>query len=194
MFSRAVFLDRDGVLINDVCGLTRSSDIKFYNYVSSALNFLHEAGFLLVVVTNQTVVARGLISEQDVKTLNQHINTLLQKQNCAGIDGFYFCPHHPDATLPEFRMKCNCRKPYPGMLTNAAEELQIDLKKSYMVGDRISDIIAGHRAGCTSIQVQTGKHNDAPIHSDGIDLSIKPDFVCADLLKATEIILENRDR
>ena len=98
--------------------------------------------------------------------------------------------NRPNATLPQYRVECHCRKPRPGLLLRAAQELDLDLGASYMVGDRISDIIAGQRAGCRTILVQTGMHTAPPIKSpDAIDTSLEPDYVCPDLSAAVEIIL-----
>ena len=186
----AVFLDRDGVLTRDIGLLTRSDQVELYTYAPQAIRRLQEAGFAVVVVSNQTVVARGLASEQDVELTHARIQELLQKSGGGQIDRFYFCPHHPNATLPQYRVECDCRKPRSGLLLQAAQELDLDLGASYMVGDRISDIIAGQRAGCRTILVRTGMHTAPPIESpDALDMSVEPDYVCADLSAAVEIIL-----
>ena len=190
MTRRAVFLDRDGVLIRDSDLLTRCDQVELYACAPQAIRQLREAGFALVVVSNQTVVARGLASEQDVERIHAWIQQLLRTLGGDEIDRFYFCPHHPNATLPQYRVDCECRKPRPGLLLRAAQELKLDLAASYMIGDRISDIIAGQRAGCRTILVQTGKHTAPPIESpEVLDMSVEPDCVCADLGEAVEIIL-----
>ena len=187
----AVFLDRDGVLIRDVHLLTRCDQVELYACAPRAVRRLQEAGFVVVVVSNQTVVARGLASKQDVERIHAWIQELLRMSGGGETDRFYFCPHHPNATLPQYRVECDCRKPRPGLLLRAAQELDLDLGASHMVGDRISDIIAGQRAGCRTILVQTGMHTAPPIEApDAIDTSLKPDYVCADLSAAVEIILE----
>jgi D-glycero-D-manno-heptose 1,7-bisphosphate phosphatase len=187
---KAVFLDRDGVLIHDVHLLTRCDQVELYACAAQAIHDLHGAGFIVVVVTNQTVVARGLASEQEVKQVHAWIQELLHKVEGAQVDRFYFCPHHPNASLPAYRMECSCRKPSPGMLHRAACDLSIDLQSSWMVGDRISDIIAGSRAGCRTILVETGKHTDPPIESKDLDVTgISADFCCADLIAAVKMIL-----
>ncbi len=186
----AVFLDRDGVIIRDVHLLTRSSEIQLYPYSAAAIRALKDAGFLVIVVSNQTVVARGLATEADVERMNAEIQRLLQQATGASIDAFYSCPHHPHATMPAYRVICECRKPRPGLLLRAAQEHHVDLAASYMVGDRITDIIAGKRAGCTSVLVQTGAHTHKPIETDE-DLSRfdgQPDFICADLGEAVDYI------
>lgn len=146
----------------------------------------------MIVVTNQPVVARGMASETEVEEINEYIELALHRGEGGAIDRFYYCPHHPNADVSRYRVECECRKPRPGMLITAAEEMDLDLGASYMVGDRPSDIIAGHRAGCLTILVETGMQNAPPIESpDALDENAEPDFVCTDLMEATELILEN---
>ena len=185
MSRRAVFLDRDGVLIRDVNLLTRTDQIEVYDCVPAALHRLKDAGWVLIVASNQTVVARGLATEQQVEALNFHLQSLLNHS----FDGWYFCPHHPNATLPTYRQDCECRKPRPGMLLQAARDLDIDLLASYMVGDRPSDIQAGFQAGCRTILLNTGKEL-APTIESSIRITARPDYVCPDLAAAADIILE----
>lgn len=191
MARRAVFLDRDGVLIHDIDLLTRCAQVELYACAPQAIHRLREAGFAIVVVSNQTVIARGLASEQDVELVHAWIQQLLRTSGGGEIDRFYFCPHHPNATLPQYRVACDCRKPRPGMLLQAAQEMNLDLGASYMVGDRISDIVAGQRAGCRTILVQTGKHQAPPIETADVrEMTAELDYVCADLGAAVEIILD----
>ncbi len=187
----AVFLDRDGVLLEDVDLLTDPSQIKVLPGVPQTLKRLKHSDFELVVVTNQTVIARGLTSEQGVLEIHAHMEQLIEQAGGPRLDGFYFCPHHPNATLAAFRIDCDCRKPRPGLLLRAAKERAIDLKSSFMVGDRITDIIAGARAGCRTILVQTGRHLAPPIEtSEPLDKTIQPDHICADLYAAADWILK----
>ena len=189
MSRAAVFLDRDGVLIREVGLLTRCEDVELLPGAASAVRDLRAAGFVVVVVTNQTVVARGLASMADVEKVHSHVQAMLGTFD-AGIDAFYYCPHHPQATLPEFRVDCDCRKPRPGMLLRAAAEHDLDLGRSYMVGDRISDIAAGNRAGCYTIQVRTGEHEAAQIEtSDNIDNYGTPLESCEGIGEAARLIL-----
>jgi D,D-heptose 1,7-bisphosphate phosphatase len=183
-----VFLDRDGVLIRDVHLLITRDEVDIFPYVSKAINCLHQAGYIIVVVSNQPVIARGLITEQGVADIHLWIQDLLRQDN-ACIDRFYFCPHHPKADLVQYRFNCECRKPRPGMLLQAAEDLAIDLKSSFMIGDRPSDIVAGHSAGCRTILVETGMHTNSPIESSHLYNLVDPDYICSDLMAATDIIL-----
>lgn len=189
----AIFLDRDGVLIEDVHLLTNPGDIRILEGVSQALRSLKEAGFQLIVISNQTVVARGLITEQEVCAINVEMESLLEQAGGPHLDGFYFCPHHPNATLLAYRITCECRKPQPGLLLRAAREHTLKLGASFMVGDRITDIIAGARAGCQTVLVQTGKHQAPPIETvEPLDESVHPDYTCASLSEAAEWILGAR--
>jgi D-glycero-D-manno-heptose 1,7-bisphosphate phosphatase len=187
---RTVFLDRDGVLVEDIDWLSLPEQIRILPGVPEALRRLAEAGFRLVVVTNQPIVARGLLTEEQLQSL--HL-TLAEKLTAAGaplLRHFYYCPHHPKATLPAYRLDCDCRKPKPGLLLCAAKDLGLDLGASFIVGDRMSDIAAGAAAGCRTILVQTGKHLAPPIQtSTPLDPLLKPDWTCADLPAAAHWIL-----
>ncbi len=186
----AIFLDRDGVLIEDVHLLVNPRDIRVLEGVPQALRDLKDAGLKLIVVSNQTVVARGLIAEQEVYAINAKMEHFLEQTGGPHLDGFYFCPHHPNATLPAYRIACECRKPRPGLLLRAAREHKLGLGGSFAVGDRITDIIAGTRAGCRTVLVQTGKHRAPPIETaEPLNKSVQPDHVCPNLTAAAEWIL-----
>lgn len=178
---RAVFLDRDGTLNVEKDYLYRVEDCELIPGVGKAVRLLNEAGWLVVVVTNQSGVARGYYGEQEVTVLHHYMT---QQLELAGgqIAGWYYCPHHPSGTEP-YNQVCDCRKPLPGMLLRAARELDIDLTQSWMVGDKLADVEAGLAAGCRPVLVQTGYgHQEAAQVSSGVP-------VCADLLAAVELIL-----
>ena len=191
MSTKAIFFDRDGVLNKDVNLLCRIEDIVIPKETIDAFRLLYGTEYKNIVVSNQTVISRGLASENDVDRINQHISDEIFTLTSCRIDRFYICPHHPDATLEKYRKSCDCRKPMPGMLKEAAKDYDIDLARSWMIGDRISDIIAGHRAGCRTIIIRTGMHKEKPIISDDMDLSIAPDYFCDNLLEAVLIILKD---
>lgn len=187
---RAVFLDRDGVLIQDVDLLVKSSQVQTLAGVPDALQRLSAAGFRLIVVTNQTVVARGLITEAEVDEINSTILRCLAEHGAPPIDKVYVCPHHPNATLPAYRIECECRKPRPGMLLQAAKDFNLDLKASFLVGDRITDIIAGAKAGCRTVMVESGLHTAPPIQTvEPIDAGVQPDWISPNLPAAVQWIL-----
>lgn len=191
--NRAVFLDRDGVLIRDVDLLTAPSDVHTLPGVANALKRLAAAGFRLIVVTNQTVVARGLATEAQVDQINAIISQRLASEGAPPLDRFYVCPHHPGATLAAYKIDCQCRKPRPGMLLRGAQDFNVNLSASFLVGDRITDIIAGAKAGCRTVLVRSGRHQAAPIvTSEPLDASIQPDRVCADLATAADWILDSK--
>lgn len=188
--NKTVFLDRDGVIVKDVSLLTEISEIEIPEDVPNALAKLKYEGFKLIIVSNQAVVARGLISEKDVENINADIARQIIHLGGPTFDGFYFCPHHPNATLPEYRQECNCRKPRVGMLLQASKEHNIDLTASFMIGDRITDIIAGKNAGCKTILLKTGMHKKKTIVTvDKIDNTVQADFICDSFPEATDWIL-----
>lgn len=153
---RAVFLDRDGTLIEEVDYLSSPSQVRVLPGVPQALTGLRELGFLAVLVTNQSVIARGLLTEVGLEEVHAEMGRQLGQAPSAEVDAIYYCPHHPYAGNPPYRCICECRKPKPGLLIQAAADLDIDLRHSYMVGDKLSDLEAGWNAGCRSILVLTG--------------------------------------
>jgi D-glycero-D-manno-heptose 1,7-bisphosphate phosphatase len=178
----AVFLDRDGTVIEEVGHLGEPERVVILPGVPEALRRLSAAGFALVLVTNQAGVARGLFTEEDVAAVNGRTAELLAAEGVS-LDGVYHCPHHPDFTGP-----CDCRKPEPGMLRSAAKDLDLDLAGSWMVGDHPSDAGAARAAGARPIIVRTG-HGLLP----GSDHDPGPDAtVVDDLAAAAKLILEAR--
>lgn len=152
---RAVFLDRDGTINVEKTYLHKIEDFEFIAGVPEAIKKLKDAGFLVIVVSNQSGIGRGYFDEQAVETLHEHIQTELAAYGTS-IDAFYFCPHHPVHGVDHYQIDCDCRKGAPGMLLQAAEDYNIDLPRSFMIGDKLADIEAGERADCTPILVLTG--------------------------------------
>lgn len=147
---KAVFLDRDGVVVADKGYVYKRSDFELLVGVPEAIKKLNRANFLVIIVTNQSGVARGYYSEDDLKLFNSYMISKLEKHG-AKIDAIYYCPHYKEAKLDEYRKDCECRKPKPGMLVKAAKEYGIDLNASWVVGDKISDVLAGKAAGCKTL-------------------------------------------
>jgi len=167
----------------------RVDQIELLPGAAAAVRRLRDARLPVVIVTNQPVVARGFVTEEEVLALEAVIEQRLRDAG-AIVDGFYYCPHHPRATLAEYRLACECRKPRPGMLLRAARELALDLGASTMIGDRPSDIAAGQRAGCRTILVETGMHAAPRIESlDGPAPPATPDHAVPDLAAAVDIVL-----
>lgn len=156
---QAVFLDRDGTINVEKDYLYRPDEFEFIPGAAEAIRRLNRAGFLVVVVTNQSGVARGYYTEQEVLHLHQHIEQLLSRAD-ARVDAWYYCPHHPTGH-PPYNQDCGCRKPRIGMLEQAARDLGIDLSRSWMVGDKQVDVEAGIAAGCRPVLVLTGYGADA---------------------------------
>lgn len=167
MANKAVFLDRDGVINVDTGYVSHSDDFEFIEGVIDACKKMKELGYLLVVITNQSGIARGYFSEDDFMTLTEWMDWSFADKG-VDLDGIYFCPHHPDKGIGEYKQHCNCRKPRPGMLLSAIEHLDIDVTKSFLVGDKVSDLNAGKNAGITTnILVRTGKE----VTSEGEELA-----------------------
>jgi len=153
----AVFLDRDGVINKDNGYVSEIDDFEFLEGAIEACIALKEKGYLLVVVTNQSGIARGLFSEEQFHTLTEWMDWSMADRG-VDLDGIYYCPHHSEAGIGEFKIECECRKPKPGMLNNAIDDLKIDIENSILVGDKVSDIQAGIAAGVkTNYLVRTGK-------------------------------------
>lgn len=151
----AIFLDRDGVVIDDVHYLASPAQVRLIPGSADAIASLNRAGWPVVVVTNQSGVARGLFTTDGVHAVHEHLSEQLAGYG-AKIEAYYFCPHYPTADVPAYRVDCSCRKPKPGMLLQAAEELGLDLTQSWMIGDKVSDLAAGAAAGASTILVRTG--------------------------------------
>jgi D-glycero-D-manno-heptose 1,7-bisphosphate phosphatase len=151
----AAFLDRDGVLIEDAHYLAAVGQVRLIPGAAEAIATLNRAGVPVVVVTNQAGVAHGYFPQERVAEVHEYLDELLAARG-ARVDRYYYCPHHPDAKIERYRVECDCRKPKPGMLHRAAVELGLDLARSYLVGDKVSDLAAGGVAGCKTILVRTG--------------------------------------
>ncbi len=151
----AVFLDRDGTIIEDRGYIARLEDIVPFPWSARAIAELKAAGFLVIVVTNQAGVARGIFDEPFVAEAHQYLGELLQREGAA-IDAYYHCPHHPDGIVERYRLACGCRKPEPGMIHAAAHALDVDVPASFVVGDKWLDVELAQRAGASGVLVRTG--------------------------------------
>ncbi len=152
---RCVFLDRDGVINEEVEYLHDPDRVVLVAGAAEAIAALGAAGLAVVVVTNQAGIARGMYTERELAAVTARIDELLGRAG-ARLDATYFCPHHPEAGLGEYRIACRCRKPAPGMLERAAAELGLELARSAIVGDKATDLEAGRAAGCAAILVRSG--------------------------------------
>lgn len=156
----AIFLDRDGTINVDHGYVHEIDDFQFIDGVIDAMHELKAMGFALVLVTNQSGIARGKFSEDQFMHLTEWMDWSLADRD-VDLDGIYFCPHHPDGIEGEYRQDCDCRKPKPGMLLDAKKQLNIDMASSYIIGDKVEDMLAGEAAGVgTKVLVRTGKPVD----------------------------------
>ena len=184
--NKAVFIDRDGVITHDPPHYAHRIDqLKLIQKSAEAIRLLNKTGFKVVVVSNQSGVARGYYQEKDVEIYNSAMKKELEEKG-AYIDAIYYCPHYFEAEIEAYRIDCDCRKPKPGMLKRAENDLDLDLKRSFLVGDKIIDIEAGYRAGCKTILVLTGHGNDEL--KKNANMNIKPNYVSKDLHTASQII------
>lgn len=155
---KAIFLDRDGTINKYVGFLRKEEEFELLPGVAEAIKKINQSGYLAIVITNQPVIARGDVTFEGLQTIHNKMETLLGNEG-AYLDGIYFCPHHPhkgyEGEVPELKIECDCRKPKPGMLIKAAEDFNIDLGESFMVGDGENDIIAGKAAGCKTVLLNT---------------------------------------
>jgi D-glycero-D-manno-heptose 1,7-bisphosphate phosphatase len=187
---RAIFLDRDGVLIEDVNLLTDKSQIRVLDGVGSCLSRMRNFGFLLICVSNQTVLARGLMNEIQFDALQSEIVHQLDLSGAPNLDRFYYCFHHPEAQVQMYRGQCECRKPRPGLIRKAAFDFNLDLRGCFMLGDRITDVEAGHTAGCRTALIASRMTDSPRIATDvPIPVGLLPDYSCNNLVQATEWIL-----
>lgn len=188
--NRAVFFDKDGVMNADRGVNGNLEPLELYPGISDLIAEFRGRGFKIFVVTNQPVVARGLMSEDELASFMKKFAALVARANPGAlIDKIYYCPHHPNANVEKYRTVCECRKPKPGMLLRASREFDIDTGASFMIGDRMSDVIAGSLAGCATIHFLSGKHSEKAIETDlKFDGEIKPDHTITDLNELRSII------
>lgn len=184
MKAPVVFLDKDGTLIKDVPYNIDPEKICLEPGAARGLRRLAQAGYHFVVVSNQSGVARGYFKEEALGAVSARLDELVRQAAGVGLEGFYYCPHHPEGSVAEYALECDCRKPQPGLLLKAADELEIDLSRAWMVGDILNDIEAGKRAGCRAILVNNGNETEwktGPLR--------EPDWIVENLEEAAEVIL-----
>jgi D-glycero-D-manno-heptose 1,7-bisphosphate phosphatase len=186
--NKAVFLDRDGTINEEVGYINHASRFKIFSYVFDSIRILNELSFKVIVITNQSGLARGYFDEQLLGQLHRELLEQAEK-NKARIDKIYFCPHHQDGVVKKYKKNCDCRKPKPGMLFKARDEFDISLEESYLIGDRYKDICFAHNNNVRAILVKTGYGLGEYTHQSQ-SWSVKPDFICENLLEAAQLIKE----
>ncbi|UCE37026.1 MAG: D-glycero-beta-D-manno-heptose 1,7-bisphosphate 7-phosphatase [Thermoplasmata archaeon] len=179
MTNKAVFLDRDGTINEEVNYLSKIEQVKILPNSPKAIKLLNENGFKVIVVTNQSGVARGYFSKEDLENVNNHLRDELLNEG-AVVDGIYFCPHHPDDG-------CDCRKPKTGMIVEAKADFDIEVSSSFIVGDKLLDLETGRKMGCKTVLVLTGYGKDEL--KDKNNWEFTPDYIAEDLLDAVMWII-----
>jgi D-glycero-D-manno-heptose 1,7-bisphosphate phosphatase len=187
--TKAVFLDRDGTLNYEIKGdLTRPAQLRLYKNVPEALKLLRQAGYKLIVVTNQSLIARGLIPEKGLGLIHHRLRKILARQGVR-IDGIYYCPHHPiRGTVRRFTKACDCRKPEPGMLKRAIKDFRIDPKQSFFIGDTLRDMGAAQKMRIKFILLLTGYGRKT---LKELNRKSPPALIAGSLLKACKFITAN---
>jgi D-glycero-D-manno-heptose 1,7-bisphosphate phosphatase len=181
----AVFLDRDGTMLEEAGYLDRIERLAFFPYAIDAIRLLNRGGFAVVVITNQSGVGRGMYEEEFVGRAH-HVVDARVTEGGGRIDGFYYCPHHPTAEIEKYRRDCDCRKPGPGMLRQAAQDCDLDLSRSFAVGDKWTDVQAGLAAGAKGLLVRTGYGRSSELAPKA---GVTPAAVLDDLISAAAWIL-----
>ena len=185
---RAIFLDRDGTLIEEVGYLDRPERVELFPWSIDAIRAFNRAGWRVVIVTNQSGVARGFLTIDVVEQVHRHLDDLLHEGG-AVIDAYYYCPHHPDGKVAEYARACDCRKPARGLVDRATRELGIDPRRSFAVGDRWLDVALAREVGAAGVLVRTGyglTEEQRPVNG------LAADAVVDNLVAAASWILQNR--
>jgi D-glycero-D-manno-heptose 1,7-bisphosphate phosphatase len=183
--SKAIFIDKDGTLIPDIPYNVNPDVITISDEVIQGLQLFKEQGYQLIVISNQSGVARGYFTIDALKDVEKRITSLLAPYKIK-IDGFYFCPHHPDGNVAEYAKECDCRKPQPGMILKACEEHTIDASRSWMIGDILNDVEAGNRAGCKTVLLDNGNE------TEWVSGEFRtPTYLAMTFLKAAQFIIEH---
>jgi D-glycero-D-manno-heptose 1,7-bisphosphate phosphatase len=187
MKRKAVFIDRDGTISEEVGYVNHPSRFRLFPYAAPAIRLLNDNSWLAIVITNQAGVARGYFSEAMIQTIHDRLKQELANSG-AKLDAIYCCVHHPSIGEPPYRLDCDCRKPKPGLIRRAAKELEIDLAASWMVGDRSSDIELARNAGINSAFVLSGYGRGEWEHQRN-NWQHQPDLIAANLLEAVQTII-----
>ena len=182
-------MDRDGTMTIEGGYINHPSRLKLISGTAEAVKLCNDNGLLAVVTTNQAGVARGYFTEDLIHVVHDRLRSMIAKKG-GQLDAVYYCPHHPREGKPPYQSDCNCRKPRPGMIEQAAKELPVDLSRSYMVGDKISDSEFGHRLGLRTVMVMTG-YGRGEYQYQRQDWSDTPDFIAKNLKHAVEWIIED---
>lgn len=187
--NKAIFLDRDGTINEEVNFLCKKEDIKIIPRVKEALKILKDNGFINIIITNQSGIARGYLTEKDLEIIHYEIDTLLSSNGVKLIDDFFYSPFHIEGIIDRYKLKSKCTKPDIGMVLEAKKKYNIDFSKSYFIGDSLRDMQCAENAGIKKILVLTGYGNESLEKSKKIKLEL--DFVANDLYDAVQFICKN---
>lgn len=171
-----VFLDRDGVLTEERSYVKSLEELRIFPYTAECIRTIKEMGYLTVVVTNQSGIARGLFTEDTLKLMNEYLVAE------TGVDAVYYCPHHPKGIVHKYAQTCSCRKPGTGMIEQACRDFAIDMENAFMIGDRASDIKLGQNAGLTTVLLESG-YGTARLED-----AVTPDYVLEDLRDVVRLL------
>lgn len=156
--------------------VTSVAELELFPYAPECIKYIQEKGYYAIVITNQSGVARGLFTEDALEEMNEYLKRI------TGVDAIYYCPHHPDGIVESYRKTCRCRKPETGLFEQACKDFEIDMVRSYMVGDRAGDILAGQKTGLTTILLESG------YGLKRLEAAVTPDYVFKDLRDALQIL------
>ena len=181
--NKAVFLDRDGTIVEDVGYMNSPQQIQFISGSIEAIKKLNDAGYKVIIITNQAGVAHGLVTEDMLQSIDKALHKGLLHGG-AHLDAIYYCPHHPEHGVYPYKQACECRKPHPGLILKAQKQFDLDLSQSFMIGDKATDIEAGKSAGTKTIMVMTGRGQE-----EKANLKNQPDYFADNLLAAAKSLL-----
>jgi D-glycero-D-manno-heptose 1,7-bisphosphate phosphatase len=189
----AIFLDKDGTLVEDVPYNVDPALLSLTSHAGEALQMLqHQLGYAIYIVTNQSGVARGLFTEAALTPVEQRLKEMLGRYGVS-LSGFYYCPHHPEGVVDRYAISCTCRKPMPGMLLRAASEHDIDMGRSWMVGDILNDVEAGVRAGCRTVLIDNGNETEWKESPLRVPTLMAPDlYAAASMIASTDAMYRAR--
>ncbi len=185
MSHRAIFLDKDGTLVEDVPYNVNPDLMQLTTGAVEGLRSLHAAGYKLIIISNQSGVARGYFPEEALIAVKERSHQMLAEMGVP-LTGFYYCPHHPDGNVSGYNIDCSCRKPEPGLLFRAAQEHDIDLANSWFIGDILNDVEAGRRAGCKTVLIDNGNETEWVLSPLRL-----PHYIAPDLAEAARLIQGN---
>lgn len=180
---KAVFLDRDGTIVVHEPYISSPDQLKLLPNASRGIRLFKEHGYLIIVITNQSGIARGFFDEKRLTLIHRKLTGMLEDEGVV-IDDLYYCPHHTEGIIEHYKVDCDCRKPKPGMILDAARKYHIDLTQSLMIGDSETDMLAGKNAGCRCVLIKNDCNNAST------DMVIRIDYVVKDLLEAARIFTQ----